>query len=61
MPYEGLSGPDRCKSSHSEVELVCNSKLSFDTAMPGNGCFGFSLESIRFGFKKWGLSPENCT
>ena len=61
MPYEGLSGSVCSKSSHSEVELVCNFKLSFDTAIPGNGCFGSSLESIRFGPKKSTLSIESCT
>ena len=40
MPYEALSGSDCSKSSHSEVDLVYDFKLSFDTAIPGNGCFG---------------------
>ena len=61
MPYKAFSGSDCSKSSHSEVELVYNFKLSFDTAIPGNGYFGSSLESVRFGSKKSTLSVENCT
>ena len=61
MPYEVLSGSDCSKSSRSEVELVYDFKLSFDTAIPENGCFGSSVESVRFGSKKLTLSVENCS
>ena len=60
MPYEVLSGSDCSKSSRSEVELVYDFKLSFDTAILENGCFGSSLESVRFGSKNSTLSVENC-
>ena len=33
MPYEILSESDYSKSSHGEVEVVSNFKLSFDTAI----------------------------